>query len=437
MADYDDSMLFSDDSGDEEKSDLEENDPIVKAEHLYFEAKDLESEDPEEMLRCFELVLETEPSKGKWGFKSLKKMIKILYTLGRMEEVLKNFNRLLKEYSNLIIGKEEAMNKLLDFIRNSPHITEIYTQTFKELEKRGNMKAMLRLELRYLKVLLDARNYELLEKKIVEVHQHCLLPDGEEDLSKSNELIEMYALQICMYSARGNTRVLKELYEKALRIRGLCNPRVTGVIYQCGGKMYMKEKNWLAANTDFFEAFKNFDDAGARAQSTECLRYLVLTNMLSGSTINPFHEQRARSYQDCEEIEAMTSLVEAYQRHDITEFKKRLQASSALLLSDPLIAEHLNDLMKALHCGALVERVRPYTRIALSYIASELSVPVEEVEALVIELILDGKIKGKVDQVTRVLRLESRKVKESQFEALTRLSASADALNEALFSNLR
>ena len=36
-----------------------------------------------------------------------------------------------------------------------------------------------------------------------------------------------------------------------------------GIIYECGGKMHLSEENFQLAHTDFFEAFKCFDEAGS------------------------------------------------------------------------------------------------------------------------------------------------------------------------------
>lgn len=107
------------------------------------------------------------------------------------------------------------------------------------------------------------------------MHKECQLPDGKDDPSKGNQLMEIYALEIQMHSARANFRKLKvcslslsvssfcfvcftlslthslsyihthtprvqELYERALQIKGLCNPRVSGIIHECGGKMHMR-----------------------------------------------------------------------------------------------------------------------------------------------------------------------------------------------------
>jgi COP9 signalosome complex subunit 2 len=35
------------------------------------------------------------------------------------------------------------------------------------------------------------------------------------------------------------------------------------VIRECGGKMHMAEENWGEAYKEFYEAFKNYDEAGS------------------------------------------------------------------------------------------------------------------------------------------------------------------------------
>ena len=49
-------------------------------------------------------------------------------------------------------------------------------------------------------------------------------------------------------------------------------------VTECGGKMHLREGEFEKAHTDFFEAFKNYDESGSPRRTT-CLKYLVLANM--------------------------------------------------------------------------------------------------------------------------------------------------------------
>lgn len=85
-----------------------------------------------------------------------------------------------------------------------------------------------------------------------------------------------------------------------------------GVIKECGGKMWMGERmsnflpnlsfcylpfdpigQWNRASEDFFESFRNYDEAGS-PQRIQVLKYLVLANMLTGSEVNPFDSQETK-----------------------------------------------------------------------------------------------------------------------------------------------
>lgn len=54
-------------------------------------------------------------------------------------------------------------------------------------------------------------------------------------------------------------------------------------------------ENWEAAQVDFFQAFRNYDEAGS-PQRVQVLKYHMLAHMLMGSGINPFDSQEIKPY---------------------------------------------------------------------------------------------------------------------------------------------
>lgn len=83
---------------------------------------------------------------------------------------------------------------------------------------------------------------------------------------------------------------------------------------------------WAKAQIDFFEAFRNYDEAGS-PQRTQVLKYLVLAHMLMGSDIDPFDSQETKPYKNDRQIQAMTNLVTAYQRREVHEAEKIIRGS--------------------------------------------------------------------------------------------------------------
>lgn len=241
------------------------------------------------------------------------------------------------------------------------------------------------------------------------MHDRCKFENGEDDPTKGNQLIEIYAMKIERYlrDNQPNFKMLKSLYLKASAIKALCNPRYLGIIHESGGKTYLVERNYKESYTDFIEAFKGYDSAGSRELAIQCLKYLILSNMLSNSPVNPFDEQRAKSYQQSAEIESMLNLSDAYRNRQITPFERVLKSKAKDLMSDPFIADYIQDLRKKLRSHVLKSLIRPYKNITLSYITGELQVTEKEAEALLVELILDKEIVGKIDQIHRLLLLQS------------------------------
>lgn len=172
---------------------------------------------------------------------------------------------------------------------------------------------------------------------------------------------------------------------------------------ELGGKMHMSAREYEAAGRTFFQAFKSYDEAGDPSR-LRCLKYLVLASMLHASTINPFDSQEARPYRDDPEIVAMTNLVSAFHDNEIQTFERILRQNQGRIMDDEFIREHIEDLLRTIRTQVLRRVIRPYKRISLKAIARELNdIPVEEVENLLVTLILDGALDGRIDQVEGVL----------------------------------
>lgn len=173
--------------------------------------------------------------------------------------------------------------------------------------------------------------------------------------------------------------------------------------------MHLREAVYEKAHTDFFEAFKNYDESGSPRRTT-CLKYLVLANMLMKSDINPFDSQEAKPYKNDKQILAMTNLVNAYQNNDINEFEKILRENRRTIMDDPFIKEHIeglfwkltliqtfiwlnshscSDLLSNIRTQVLIKLIKPYTRIQIPFISKELNIDVSDVESLLVSCILD------------------------------------------------
>ena len=202
--------------------------------------------------------------------------------------------------------------------------------------------------------------------------------------------------------------------------------------------MHLREQEYEKAHTDFFEAFKNYDEPGSPRRIT-CLKYLVLANMLMRSTINPFDSQETKPYKDNREIQAMTSLVSAYQNNNIKEVESILHKNRQSIMDDQFVREHIEILLRTLRTKVLVRLIKPYTKIHMKFIAHELNIEISEVENLLISCILDRTIQGKIDQVKEVLELDQQENIQGlhRYQAMTKVTNQLQTIQNGIIQRVQ
>lgn len=431
---------------DEEEYDLEysedsASEPDVDLENQYYNSKALKEDNPKGSLESFQKVLDLESEKGEWGFKALKQMIKINFKLGHYEEMMTRYQQLLTYIKSAVTRNhsEKSINSILDYISTSKQmelLQNFYETTLEALKDAKNDRLWFKTNTKLGKLYFDRGEFTKLAKILKQLHQSCQTDEGEDDLKKGTQLLEIYALEIQMYTAQKNNKKLKALYEQSLHIKSaIPHPLIMGVIRECGGKMHLREGDYEKAHTDFFEAFKNYDESGSGRRTT-CLKYLVLANMLMKSGINPFDSQEAKPYKNDPEILAMTNLVSAYQNDDINEFEKILKTNRKNIMDDPFIREHIEDLLRNIRTQVLIKLIKPYTRIHIPFISKELNIDTEEVESLLVSCILDNTIHGRIDQVNQLLELTRTSQSVDRFAGLDRWTTQVNSLHTAVVNKI-
>lgn len=318
---------------------------------------------------------------------------------------------------------EKSINNLLDFVDKASaddpssagaSIEQFYSLTLASFQATNNERLWLKTNVKMAKLWLDRKDYGRLAVKLRELHRACQNEAGEDDPAKGTQSLEVYALEIQMYAETRNNKRLKALYQRALAVKSAVpHPKIMGIIRECGGKMHMSEENWKEAQSDFFESFRNYDEAGSM-QRIQVLKYLVLTTMLMRSNINPFDSQETKPYKDDPRIAAMTDLVDAFQRDDVHRYEAILQANRDLL-SDAFIAENIDEVTRTMRTKAVLKLVAPFRRFTLKFLAKKIQISVEEVQDIVGVLIVEGKLAAKINQEEGTVTI----IKDANTERLT------------------
>ncbi len=455
-----------DDEQDEEMEDKfeytdeeeEADDGEIKMENDYYNAKGLRDTNVTEAIQAFEKVItadsEQVSSQGKkfglWSFKAMKQLIKLHLRTGNSSEILRHYERMMECISEGSISPnavEKGVNGMLDRIssilqgNSSSRVkdprnlaSEIYERTIKFFQPKvgpfPNDRLWFKTNLKYGQLLYETNE----TGKLQAVLQDLKNTPFSESSSSSTHLMEIYALQIQLYSRQKDNKELRKIFDKALAVRGgIPHPRTLALIQELGGKMHLAAREYESAGKTFFQAFKSYDEAGDPSR-LRCLKYLVMASMLHSSSINPFDSQEARPYRDDPEIVAMTNLVQAFHSNEIQAFEKILRENQGRIMEDEFVREHVEDLLRTIRRQVLRRVIQPYTRITLEAISKELNdISVRDVESLLVGLILDGKLNGEIDQVDGVLLLlkgtsSSNAVSASQIEVCDALDQMATAL---------
>jgi len=256
----------------------DDNDPDqVDIENEYYTAKGELERDKRVALEGLQKVIDMQDDKGEWGFKALKEMVKTLFVMEEWDQMIAKYREMLT-YVNSAVTKnrsEKVINKVLDIVVNCPNrsmLQDFYDITLRSLEEAKNERLWFKTNMKLAKLWFDIEEFVKLQKILRELHRSCQDEKGGDDQKKGTQLLELYALEIQMHTTQKNNKKLKETYEMALRVKSaIPHPLNMGVIHECGGKMHMAEREWEAASTCFFDAFKNYDEAG-NSKRIQCLK---------------------------------------------------------------------------------------------------------------------------------------------------------------------
>lgn len=184
------------------------------------------------------------------------------------------------------------------------------------------------------------------------------------------------------------------------------NARSQSVIRECWGKHWAGERQWNRAYGDFYSSFTMYQEVGDRPHAKACLQYVVVANMLTDdASHNPFDAREAKVYQHDADIAAFGSLTLAHTNCDVRLFSTALKTITTQ--SDAFVRRHLAAMVTDFHRRATLQLIRPYTRVRIQHLADMLVVKMSAMTDIVVQLILDERVCGAIDQATMTLTVTS------------------------------
>ncbi|XP_013625157.1 PREDICTED: COP9 signalosome complex subunit 2-like [Brassica oleracea var. oleracea] len=391
---------------------LVDNSPIAVK---YHDTKDsLETKPDDVLLLEFANVVSIDPQNAKWCFKAYRQMVKIYCRLGEYEKMMDASRKMLKYIKGKYQG--DSVYRFLQSLHlDLNRLQKLYEITVEALEENKNqyMTVWFRTSLELCNVLFENRQYTPISKILNGLHKYCQKEDGTSDEDKTRDLRKVYAVEFQLYTETDDNinQKMQELYRKALAIkpdaRVHIDHKTIGLLHECGGKMYMAERQWTEASVAFRAAFTNYcKDNNQRY--IKCLKFDLLASMM-GSNLAPFDtlisegkwSEFGLALGICAnhpEILALKASIDAYQNQDFEEFERALKSN---LEHDTIISRCMQDMLQKMRTQAILNLLEPCTtkKIGISFISTKLGVTEDEAMELLRLLILNNGVHWLVDEV--------------------------------------
>jgi COP9 signalosome complex subunit 2 len=386
-------------------------DDKVQIENMFYEAEANMDKDPNEALTQFQTVIEMEEQEQEcnYQFKAVKNIIAINAQKKNVEEARAKLKKLLKLCPK--VAQNEARDTLgyvLDLLTkcfDPGMMQDIYQEIVGQL-KGSNKKLWQSVCTRLCRMYLEKKMYKELDKLANELKDSMRGPGGAYDEKKGSPF-EVLALQMQMYIEMKDIKKLKELDSETVGLSGVVtDAKVNAMLKECNAIILLSERNWEEAQASLLESFKSYQQM-ANSKAKQILKVLLVTSMVSGSEIDPMTLTESKVYQDDSEIQPLARLRKAFQDNKITELKQIMATNGKKLSSDKAIAEYSGDFFKAIKQKIIIEKISSYSTVSIKYLAQDLAVSDKDMMAMLVELILDERINGKIDESKGFLELSS------------------------------
>lgn len=328
-------------------------------------------------------------------------MAKISFRQQKFEDVLGYIEHLISLLPQLNGNyAEESINKLLTRYSSSSNmefVNRMYDVIVSHLDNSGvsgmsGQRLWLKININRLNNFLDAGNWpecKLLIKALNSKLEEVL------EMTRNSYGLEVIAAEISYVMKQGgDLATLCQLYRRSTELNtAITHPRVMGIVRECGATIHYYSKNYDKARIEFYECFKNYDEAGSEAKK-KILKYLSLCSLLTENEVNPFESQETQTYSLLPEYQNLIALVNSYERQDLTGYLavvKRMYDTHDKLSSDKIFQHSEKQILHNLKVKLLNNYLSAYSVIKYDTLLRKLLLAGDsELEDLIISMANSG-----------------------------------------------
>ncbi|MES1907310.1 MAG: hypothetical protein MHM6MM_000457 [Cercozoa sp. M6MM] len=426
-----------DEQAQSEKPMEQEASPRIQIDNLFYEGSDLARDEPEaaleRLLECVRLEEEHLGNEILMRFDALERIVVLYLRLRRLPLMREALQKLLSLAERVTPNsRNKAISTVLDTLQEPQYRddAELLQDTYKLVLDRletmeGQERAWFATATKLAKTYYARGNAQSCEQWAEKLHAACRKADGSDDPAQAQQLLEVYALKLQLLTDRIESRAddmrdeakedededfdakLRELFQRTRDLSrqvSVTDPRNMSIINECWGKAYAQQADWRQAFVHFWEAFLQYQQVGG-SRTKAVLQYVVLANMAAGQDTNPLDAREAKAYANDPHVQAMAQLRRAYDERNVRQLQRVLRKHRAHFDSEPFMRRHLSTLLWRIRSQALAGLVASYTRVRLQYLADYLNTRKAEVHEMLVQLILDGEVRGRIDEIEDILLL--------------------------------
>ncbi|KAM9929962.1 hypothetical protein OXX59_000866 [Metschnikowia pulcherrima] len=373
---------FEEDDDNEEiqEEQTQENSP----QNLYYQAKGLKEDSLNEAADKFEKLIANADGNNdtEWVFKAFKQLAKIHYQKQEYSLVLNDTKELMYLLPELNGNyAEESISKILSrYATSHDHafVSSLYDVIVDRLQNfissgTSGQRLWLRININRLNNLLEMDDVNSCIELINSINAKM---ETVSESTRNSYALDIIAAEIIyVMKTSQDPAKLSQLYDRSLCVTpAITHPQVMGVVKECGATVQFFKGNYDKARVEYYECFKSYDEAGSSSRN-KILKYLIICCLIVESEVNPFKSQETQSYAQLPEYQNLISLVEAYERLDLTEFiniQARMKIGDDTLSTDPIFVASQNILLHNFKMKMVLNIAIVYSSITFDRVIEEL-----------------------------------------------------------------
>lgn len=293
------------------------------------------------------------------------------------------FHRVIEEITTNLSGDNEMIRRFLK------EATEI-------VDESRHFEDHLDLCLARAENAIKDGDFPTAESILLDREKEIQFPPDPNDSRACSAMATLLITRIEIAHHDRNFDLMFQLYEKYLKIKGVrLNNRQAGDVKFVEGLLKLKDRNFVKAKEDFYEAFKKFDDIGF-SKRVEVVPYFVVSHMLikSETVIDVFSTPSINSQSNHPTILPLKQLNLAFMANDIIEFDRVLPTALIIFAGEKNMEILLYEIRRIVLNHAVYDFCQSFTNVEVVFIANQLQVSEEDAQYAVVHLISNRILSG-------------------------------------------